>query len=191
MTDKEYVLCVKLMTTRLTSCVHFERQRIPLIKSTKDGKLIEGDFDAVIIVAIEASSAYIPVTSPCHKYLKFIEDVKEHDEYLEKEGGLILLPAEHKNRRLIYSPVGRVNRDFDDIRRFRDAALRGIKRAMKAGSVSPIIGIPFANSHSITYPLYDVAIVLGAFEAIYTVRFFSPILIQFSEHVLSAATRDS
>lgn len=175
MSDKEYVLCVKLMTTRLTnSCPiqYFERQRIPLIKSNKETTTIGDNFDSIIIVAIEASDKYIPVTSPCHKYLKYIEDVKDHDEYLEKEGAMILLPAEHKNRRLIYSPVGRVNRDFDDIRRFRDAALRGIKRAMKAGSISPVIGIPFANSHSITYPLYDVAVVLGAFEAIYTVRTF-------------------
>lgn len=47
----------------------------------------------------------------------------------------MLLPPDEPVRRLIYSPVGQINRDYDDVRRFRDAAYRGVKRALKAGSV--------------------------------------------------------
>ena len=39
----------------------------------------------------------------------------------------------------IYSPTGPLNRDYDDVRNFYDAACSGIKRALKAGSKSPLL----------------------------------------------------
>lgn len=35
--------------------------------------------------------------------------------------------------RLIFASTGPVNRDYDDIRRFSDAAINGIKRSAMAG----------------------------------------------------------
>ena len=142
------------------------RQKIPL-KLAKDPS--DGDFDAIVVLALAATSDLIPSGSAVSKYLPFIQEVKLHDDFLEKDGGFILLPESEKTRRLIYSPVGPVNRDQDDVRRFRDAAYRGIKRALKSKSIRPIICIPFVNSQGINYPLYDVAVVLGAYEVIYTV----------------------
>lgn len=31
-------------------------------------------------------------------------------------------------RRVVYVPTGPVNRDYDDVRRFEDAAVKGVKR---------------------------------------------------------------
>jgi len=41
----------------------------------------------------------------------------------------VSLPAE----KLIFAPTGPLNRDYDDVRRFEDAALKGVKRALAAG----------------------------------------------------------
>ena len=59
-------------------------------------------------------------------------------------------------QRLVVAPTGRLDRDFDDVRRFGDAALRGIQRARGAGARKPLLvvaGVPsdpaFANARSV------------------------------------------
>ena len=58
--------------------------------------------------------------------------------------------------RLVVAPTGRLDRDFDDVRRFGDAAARGIQRARDAGAVKPLLvlgGVPsdaaYANALSV------------------------------------------
>lgn len=48
------------------------------------------------------------------------------DSSVEKDGACVKvnLPA----GRLIFAPTGPLNRDYDDVRRFADAAASGIKR---------------------------------------------------------------
>ena len=41
--------------------------------------------------------------------------------------------------RLVLAPTGRLDRDFDDVRRFGDAAKRGIQRARNAGARKPLL----------------------------------------------------
>ena len=144
------------------------RQPIPL-KPLKDaGDYSNGEYDALVIIALKAQAENF--ANKCvSKYFNFIEDNRAQDEYLDKEGGFILLPESEPIRRLIYSPVGPVNRDYDDIRRFRDAAYRGVKRALKAGATKPLICMPSIGALVNNYALYDVTTVLGAYEAVYTV----------------------
>ncbi|XP_027007319.1 putative aminopeptidase W07G4.4 isoform X2 [Tachysurus fulvidraco] len=65
--------------------------------------------------------------------------------------------------RLVFSPTGPLNRDYDDVRRFSEAAEKGIKRAMKAGMQRPLLVCP---AHS-TYKMNTLAAVLGALHALY------------------------
>lgn len=48
--------------------------------------------------------------------------------------------------RLIFASTGPVNRDYDDIRRFSDAASNGIKRSAMAG-IFLSSSLPFRASH--------------------------------------------
>ena len=132
--------------------------------------LASEEFDCVIVIAIKASNGYLQgVTSFCPDLLSYLTEYKEADDNFDKDTSFILLPPNHKFRKVIYSPVGQVNRDYDDVRRFAEAAFRGAKRAIKAGCLKPLIIIPTLNGifHQL-YPFYDVATVLGAYEALYT-----------------------
>lgn len=48
------------------------------------------------------------------------------DNALECNGAVI--PIELPAKRMVYAPTGKVDRDFDDVRRFEEAAEKGIKR---------------------------------------------------------------
>ncbi|KAK3743738.1 hypothetical protein RRG08_043470 [Elysia crispata] len=48
--------------------------------------------------------------------------------------------------RVIFSGTGPLNRDYDDVRRFADAAKAGIKRALQAGSRKPLLVRPIDES---------------------------------------------
>jgi len=113
---------------------------------------------------------------PLAKYLPSLEQYKSADSSFEKEGGIIPL-NDGSVKRLIYSPVGPINRDYDDVRRFSDAALKGVKRALKAGAKSPLIALPSSNGSQDKYSLFDVATVLGAYEAIYVVTMISLLML--------------
>lgn len=75
----------------------------------------------------------------------------------------LLFPLCKKNKSLVHAPTGPVNRDYDDVRRYYDAAVNGIKRALKAGSESPILvtmpGETFTNAWSVS--------LLGALHQLY------------------------
>ncbi|CAF0923922.1 unnamed protein product [Adineta steineri] len=66
-------------------------------------------------------------------------------------------------KRIIYSPTGAVDRDHDDVRRFSDAALAGVKKALGVGSRSPVI----ACFGSKTYRQANLVTLLAALEATY------------------------
>jgi leucyl aminopeptidase len=68
--------------------------------------------------------------------------------------------------RLVIAPTGPLDRDHDDVRRFGDAAAKGVQRARDAGAVRPLLlmaGIPahpnFANAHAVA--------LLGALEGLW------------------------
>ncbi|KAF7731607.1 Cytosol aminopeptidase, catalytic domain [Apophysomyces ossiformis] len=52
----------------------------------------------------------------------------------------LLIPEDAQpGKRVIIAPVGSVRNDFDDVRRFQDAAFAAGQRALKAGIVSPLV----------------------------------------------------
>ncbi|XP_011505018.1 PREDICTED: putative aminopeptidase W07G4.4 isoform X2 [Ceratosolen solmsi marchali] len=84
-----------------------------------------------------------------------------------------VLPINLPAKRLIYSPTGPIDCDYDDVRVFNLAAVRGIKRALEAGVRRPLLVLlpddRFENVELVT--------LLGALEALYVpleVREISP-----------------
>lgn len=63
--------------------------------------------------------------------------------------------------RLIVAPTGRLDRDFDDVRRFGDAAARGIERARDAGARKPLLVL----SKVPTDPAFANALTVAVLEA--------------------------
>lgn len=70
-------------------------------------------------------------------------------------------------KRLVFSPTGPLDRDYDDLRRFADAAEKGITRARAAGSKHPLLAISgtVANRSADQAALSGL---LGALSALYT-----------------------
>merc|ERR1719474_1112802 len=50
-----------------------------------------------------------------------------------------VVPISLPCKRLVYSPTGQLDRDYDDHRRFAEAAAAGMKKAMAAGSQHPLL----------------------------------------------------
>ncbi|XP_077866008.1 putative aminopeptidase W07G4.4, partial [Saccoglossus kowalevskii] len=91
-----------------------------------------------------------------------LQELMQIDSAVEKDVILMKL-VDHAITRLIFAPTGPLNRDYDDVRRFGEAACAGLKRALKAGCKSPLLVCP-PNSN------YDQAVlvsVLGALSAVY------------------------
>ena len=58
-----------------------------------------------------------------------------------------------------------IDRDFDDVRRFSDAALAGVKKALGVGARAPLI----ASYGSKRYRQANLVTLLAALEATYVV----------------------
>ncbi|KAG0056239.1 hypothetical protein BGZ83_005971, partial [Gryganskiella cystojenkinii] len=74
--------------------------------------------------------------------------------------------------RLILAPIGSLTGDSDDVRKFQEASKAAMKRAMAAGSVSPLFYFPGSVAHSIKgheseedYSHFVEVSVLGALAA--------------------------
>ncbi|MFT7109565.1 MAG: leucyl aminopeptidase, partial [Psychrobacter glaciei] len=51
-------------------------------------------------------------------------------------------------KRVVLAPTGPLNRDYDDVRRYYDAAKLAINEAKASGSVNPAIYLPALNTDS-------------------------------------------
>lgn len=74
-----------------------------------------------------------------------LEDYAKIDQAFDKQPILIhtdVVPC----GRVIFSATGPLNRDYDDVRRFADAASAGIKRALQAGCRRPLLVRPIDDS---------------------------------------------
>ncbi|XP_049810274.1 putative aminopeptidase W07G4.4 isoform X1 [Schistocerca nitens] len=72
-----------------------------------------------------------------------------------------VLEVELPAARLVYSPVGPLNADYDDVRSYEDAAEKGIKRALEAGVKEPLLLLPQAEKS------VQLVTLLGALKALY------------------------
>lgn len=97
---------------------------------------------------------------------KIIGDVLDNalrlDEGLKTETAVLHVPNVPAGR-LVYAPTGPIDPDYHDVRVFKQAALKGMQRALKAGIKKPLL---VTRKHA-DYVNSELAIVLGALEALY------------------------
>ncbi|XP_011477217.2 putative aminopeptidase W07G4.4 isoform X1 [Oryzias latipes] len=116
------------------------------------------NFDGIVLVAQSHESLPTKLES-----LKApLQDYNSVDSGLAEDVVILKVPGLPGNR-LVYSSTGPVNRDYDDARRFSDAAFNGIKRALKAGMQRPLLVCPPHRDYS-SSPLVAA---LGALHALY------------------------
>ena len=103
-----------------------------------DAAFADGRWDSVVIVAADLDHIDRPeLATP-------IADARRIDQRTGVDTQLLVAP-EAPGGRLILAPTGRLDRDYDDVRRVGEAAGRGIGRARDAGSKRPllaVVGVP-------------------------------------------------
>lgn len=130
--------------------------RVQPLECTTDCK--DQNFDGIVLVAEGFDK--LPKELDCLKGP--LEDYSSVDCGLGEEVVVLKVPGLPGNR-LVFAATGPVNRDYDDIRRFSDAASNGIKRALKAGLQRPLLVCP---PHS-SYEKSTLVGLLGALQALY------------------------
>ncbi|XP_034026566.1 putative aminopeptidase W07G4.4 isoform X2 [Thalassophryne amazonica] len=116
------------------------------------------NFDGIVLVT--QSHETLPSNLQCLKGP--LQDYSSVDSGLGEEVVVLKVPGISGNR-LVFASTGPVNRDYDDVRRFSDAAEKGIKRALKAGMQRPLLICP-------PHPAYEMSTLvaaLGALHALY------------------------
>nr|CAD7260532.1 unnamed protein product [Timema shepardi] len=137
-----------------------------------EGNLNSSVYDGIVYVTHsppESGDHPEPLKKAIQGLAKIDDEAKELGAVVE-----VALPA----RRLVYSPTGKINREYHDVRSFSEAAGRGIKRALKAGVKSPLLVL---TSHE-RFKQSEVVTLLGALEALY-------VPIQFREDVPSKSIK--
>ncbi len=116
----------------------------PQLKQTHDSEslLVKNKInDCVILVSSQVSSDIDPAIT------QLLAETREIDNRLGNEVVMIHSPL-LAGGRFIHSPTGLVDRDYDDVRNFGDAAAKAIALAKNTGSVNPLIivdGIPLGD----------------------------------------------
>ena len=91
------------------------------------------------LLFLQSSSFYSPdLKDVGHEgVFKALDSVAEIDK--KALTSVTLVPVGLPCKRLVYSPTGPLDKDYDDVRRFADASNAGVKRALAAGAKSPLL----------------------------------------------------
>lgn len=116
------------------------------------------NFDGIVLV----TQSHESLPSELESLKAPLQDYSAVDSGLGEEVVVIKVPGLPGNR-LVFASTGPVNRDYDDIRRFSDAAVNGIQRALKAGVQRPLLVCP---PHA-DYKNNTLVAALGALHALY------------------------
>ncbi|CAF1143877.1 unnamed protein product [Rotaria sordida] len=117
------------------------------------------EYDALVVVATQLNEITEFVDSSVVKDLQSFSQLNNNfnDEVT------LIMSENVPGKRLIYSPTGPTNRDFDDVRRFSEAASAGVKKALSIGAKSPII----ACFGSKRFRQANLVTLLGALDTTY------------------------
>ena len=106
--------------------------------SSLDAAVASGHWDAIVAVAPTSNFKDLPAIEAA------IAPARTVDLRLETNVTLVFSP-ELPGQRLVFAPTGALSRDYDDVRRFGDAAKQGLTRAREAGAIRPLLlvrGVP-------------------------------------------------
>jgi leucyl aminopeptidase len=120
--------------------------------------LTDARFDAVIVVSPTLSTGVPSADAALAAQASLDARVGKDVTLLSCDG----VPG----RRLVHAPTGPLERDYDDIRRFADAAKVGMARARDAGARSPLLLL--GGAHDVArYPKRDSVTLLSALSALW------------------------
>ncbi|XP_013394128.1 putative aminopeptidase W07G4.4 [Lingula anatina] len=120
----------------------------------------DAQYDAVVVV----TDSIDKLTGNLENIKAVLQDYEHVDGKLENPGFVHFIKTDVvPSKRLIFAPTGPLNRDYDDVRRFADAANRGINRAVAAGSNNPLLVRPVDDS----FPKAGLVTSLGAMQVLY------------------------
>eukprot|EP00048_Salpingoeca_helianthica_P015980 m.229754 g.229754 ORF g.229754 m.229754 type:complete len:538 (-) comp17822_c0_seq1:81-1694(-) len=96
-----------------------------------------------LVVAQPLEKPFVELPQLFQQLQKVFSAAQEIDATVGSSVALVPVD-EAPGRRVILSPTGPLNRDYDDVRRYADAAKSGLERALSAGSRRPcvVIGLP-------------------------------------------------
>uniref|UniRef100_A0A0N5CF33 CYTOSOL_AP domain-containing protein n=1 Tax=Strongyloides papillosus TaxID=174720 RepID=A0A0N5CF33_STREA len=100
---------------------------------------LKGNFDGIVIVShsIELVRKHSQL---CKIYENLVEYSAENKSINTASAHFILLPFDSfPIRRLIYSNVGSIDEDFDDVRKYKTAAINGIDMAISSGMKNVVL----------------------------------------------------
>jgi len=122
-------------------------------------------FDSLVLVTppsyavLEEDSLYAPILAELKAVLAVDDSAKTKVSFLVSK----VAPG----KRLIVSPLGRIDRDQDDVRRFGDATRAGVLRAKAAGSTKPLVLLPPPSLYKANYPRAVEVALLSTLAALY------------------------
>jgi len=122
-----------------------------------ESSLSSSEYDGIILVGDSLSK----LTGPLEVLYKALKAQEQFDSSVTKDGACVAVPL--PAGRLIYAPTGPLNRDYDDVRRFADAASAGVKKALKVGVQRPLL----VRAPDNTFPDADLVTLCGALHALY------------------------
>nr|XP_046243869.1 putative aminopeptidase W07G4.4 [Scatophagus argus] len=120
--------------------------------------LQDQNFDGILLV----TQSHDTLPAELESLKAPLQDYSSVDSGLGEEVVVLKVPGFPGNR-LVFASTGPVNRDYDDVRRFSDAAVNGIKRALKAGMQRPLLVCPPHKD----YKNSTMVAALGALQALY------------------------
>ncbi|XP_056634675.1 putative aminopeptidase W07G4.4 [Diorhabda sublineata] len=128
----------------------------PETKVIVETSLESPEYDGILIVSAPGQ------VLKCTKLKQIVEEALKFDPSLKSE--IAVLQTDLPAKRLVYSPTGPIDSDYDDVRIFKNSAAAGVKRALKAGIKKLLLVLEefpaFENAELVT--------LLGALEALYT-----------------------
>ncbi|CAF1027139.1 unnamed protein product [Adineta ricciae] len=151
--------CRSILSQHLRSSSVFYRQFLTNVNSVKDLNSSSKDYDALVVVATELDQIKDHVD---HSVIKDLQAFRQLNKKFDKDVTVTVNDVV-PGKRLIYSSTGKITRDFDDVRRFADAAAAGMKKALALGAKCPLI----ASFGSKLYQQAHLVTLLSALETTY------------------------
>eukprot|EP00118_Oscarella_pearsei_P024938 m.307155 g.307155 ORF g.307155 m.307155 type:complete len:528 (+) comp41963_c0_seq1:90-1673(+) len=139
--------------------IDYSLHRPVTVESTSDFNNSEYD----VIVLVTHSLTILTGSEDLVALGTFLTTAMQHDQAIGKEVTFHFMDTSYK--KLIYSPTGPVNRAYDDVRRYADAASKGIARALKSGCRKPVLVVP-TGAHAV-FTRARVVAGLGAMQTLY------------------------
>ncbi|CAB4055847.1 CARP [Lepeophtheirus salmonis] len=132
---------------------------VPLKVFSSDADVIKSpeNFDSVVVVTSKVSSIGCEaLKAPLLQYVTQTDPSAENGVFLMRAG------EEGPLQKVVFSGTGPLDKDYDDVRCFSDAAGKGIEKALKAGSKAPALVV-----YPTEYKYAEFASLMGAYTALY------------------------